>query len=340
MSNTLLWIALAGGELLLIIFIALLVSWIRNRIMRRRDRKAIDALVSNSRGRKEERMAELGDFLGEKYALEGEAHGYAVRALYKAEARLIQAFARTYLNRDARSASRFNRPVEDSVGEYWSLEAGVGHADFVHAADASAEEAMEAAQAAAEGQEMVDSGELAKLRKENETLSDELRLAMDTMGRMLNEYSNVFTKDADLGNIQVIDGEPSLDDFSEALTEAPEEAETMVETSEASGDQPEDASLVEEGAGNDEPGQDDIAATAAGEGDVPLDETPAPEGAAVASGDNVFDQAEAVLNQADRVLREMGMAEADVQPDGNAAAASTLADEEIDDLLDKLDKQS
>ena len=49
------------------------------------------------------------------------------------------------------------------------------------------------------------------LRKENQELSAELRITMDTLSRMLNEYSTVFTKDADLGDIQVIGGESDAD---------------------------------------------------------------------------------------------------------------------------------
>lgn len=373
MSDTLLWIALSGGELLLVLFIALFVSWVRNRVMRRRDRKAIEALVSHSRERKDERMAEIGGFLGEKYALEGDAHGYAVRALYKAEARLIQTFARTYLQRDARAASRFHKPIEDGMGEYWSLEPGVGHADFVNAeAAAEQEEAMVRAAAAEAAQEMVDAGELEKLRKENATLSDELRLAMDTMGRMLNEYSNVFAKDADLGNIQVIEGEPTLEDPSEALTDAPLEeeaaaeaaAESMAQATEPSADVT-DAADVEEPAETEDGGQqalDEAVAVAEVEAvDVMLAEEaveePQPvvadEPETTSAGTSVFEEAEAVLGKADALLREMetgsvedpAQADADVLPEGQEGegveiSESRVDDAEIDALLNKLDKES
>ncbi|MCU7944859.1 MAG: hypothetical protein KZQ87_19500 [Candidatus Thiodiazotropha sp. (ex Cardiolucina cf. quadrata)] len=41
--------------------------------------------------------------------------------------------------------------------------------------------------------------EITKLKEENERLSEELRVTMDTMGRMLNEYSTMFAGGADAG---------------------------------------------------------------------------------------------------------------------------------------------
>jgi hypothetical protein len=355
MSDTVLWIGLAVGELLMIVFLALLVSWLRNLAMRRRDRKAVESLVAHSRGRKDERMAEIGDFLGSKYALEGEAHGYAVRALYKAEARLIQAFARTYLHRDAKAASRFHKPVEDGVGEYWSLETGVekteGDGDG-QAMEAAMAEASEAEAAEAEG----DDGELERLRKENQSLSDELRLTMDTMGRMLNEYSSVFAKDAELGNIQVIGGEAELDGDSEALAAEsvavdeetlPEEgaaadaaepvAEPVAEEVTEEMAEGEPAAVTEEAA--PEPAEaDDIDAIlqASTGGEV------APEAGVEIAGDL---EVSAGLSANEVDLSEAAEAglpaeEAITEQDAAEAKGEVSADEDVEALLEELDKRS
>lgn len=198
MNSGLMWAALAGGELLLVLFLALLISWFRNRAMRRRDRKAVRALVSQSRKRKEQRMAEIGEFLAKKYALEGEALGYAVRELHKAEMGLIQAFANTYLKRDAKAASSFIMPVEEGMAAYWGLSSG----------------------GPVQGEPAEDGGEMDRLRKENQELSAELRVTMDTLSRMLNEYSTVFSKDADLGDIQVIGGETDLAEEQDAESDS------------------------------------------------------------------------------------------------------------------------
>lgn len=228
MSGSLVWIALAAGEFLLIIFLALLVSWVRHRAMKRRDQKAIKELVAYYRGRKDERLGEISEFLGEKYAMEGDEQGYTARTLYKAEAGLIQSFARTYLNRDAKSALRFHKPVQEGFGEYWKLETGAEKGEpsaTEDLAELEAEAAAAAEQAAEEGGDAV---ELDRLRKENQSLSDELRLTMETMGRMLNEYSSVFSKDADLGDIQVIGGEADLD----AMPEETQQESAAVEAAE------------------------------------------------------------------------------------------------------------
>lgn len=190
MISTLMWAALAGGELLLVLFFALLISWFRNRAMRRRDRKAIKALIAQSKDRKEQRMAEIGEFLAGRYAMRGDVLGHAVRDIYKAETGLAQAFANTYLQRDAKAAAGFLRRIEDGVAGYWTLSPAMAGEQGVSAGDA---------------------GEVEFLRKENQELSAELRITMDTLSRMLNEYSTVFTKDADLGDIQVIGGESDAD---------------------------------------------------------------------------------------------------------------------------------
>lgn len=200
MSTTLLWAALAGGELLLILFLALLASWLRNRQMRRRDRKAIKLLVADAKNRKDQRLLEIGEFLSRKYALDGDAKTEAAQALYKSELGMVQAFANVYLRRDAQSAANFYKPVEDGFGAFWS--------------------AMPDASPLAESDESgvpEEGGEMDYLRTENQRLSSELRVAMDTLSRMLNEYSEVFSKDAELGDIKVVEGEPAAEEVQEAV---------------------------------------------------------------------------------------------------------------------------
>jgi hypothetical protein len=217
MSMALLWAALAGGELLLILFLALLASWLRNRRLRRRDRKAIALLVADAKNRKDQRLTEIAEFLSSKYALEGDRNDDATRALYQVERGLIQDFANIYLKRDAQAAANFCTPVVEGFSEYWAATPAASRAD-------------------AGGETAEEGGEMDYLRTENQRLSSELRVAMDTLSRMLNEYSEVFSKDADLGDIQVVDGEPVPEDTREdaavADDESGAEAELVVEGAE------------------------------------------------------------------------------------------------------------
>jgi len=198
MNDQLLWIVMTAGEVLLVVVLVLLVAWLRNQAIRRRDRKAIRSLVSQIRELKAQRRDEIAAFLGEHHGLSGETLERAVHDVYQAELQLIQGFANTYLKRDATTAASFHRAVEHGVSPYWQLPVlGV-------AQDGAGAELAPSA-AAGEEAEGSDSLEMDKLRSENVRLSEELRVTMDTMSRMLNEYSNIFSKESELQGITVID---------------------------------------------------------------------------------------------------------------------------------------
>ena len=163
---------LAGlaGETLLLVFVALVVSWVRNRAARRRDRKAMQALVARVKQAKPEREALIGQFLSEQMGLAGEVLGHARVTMLRAELGLLQRFAYLYSKRDAAKASHFDSDLEVAIQPYHALAI--------------------AGDAPAEGE--VDDSELERLQTENARLSEELRVTMETMSRMLSEYSTLF----------------------------------------------------------------------------------------------------------------------------------------------------
>jgi hypothetical protein len=123
--------------------------------------------------------------------------------MLRAELRLLQRFARLYGKRDASKASLFDTDLEAAIQPYHAL---------AIAGEPSAE---------AEAGE-VDSSELERLRAENNRLSDELRITMETMGRMLNEYSTMFAGEAPAGGPAA--GAPVAEKPAEAA--AAQDAET------------------------------------------------------------------------------------------------------------------
>ena len=171
MNNALLWMALGGGELLLIAFVLLLVYWIRHSSMARRDRKAVARLIAGARKGKAEREATIAHFLKEKMGLSGAAFEQAKVALLREELRLLQRFADTYRRRDSSSAAQFQLDVEAALAPYQDL----------------------SGTAATVPEARIDLSELESLRERNERLSEELSVTMDTMSRMLSEYSTMFT---------------------------------------------------------------------------------------------------------------------------------------------------
>jgi len=156
---------------MLVAFVFLLVSWIRHHSASRRDRKAIQQLVARVRKGKEDRGRAIASFLSEQMGLTGADLEKMKVAILREELRLMQAFADIYTRRDAGAAARFQLSVEASVAPYHALRGAGAYGD---------------------PESQVDSAELEALRRENTRLSEELAVTMDTMSRMLSEYSGMF----------------------------------------------------------------------------------------------------------------------------------------------------
>jgi len=169
MTDLMFWLALAGGEVLLLVFVLLLVYWIRHSAMARRDRQAIGRLISAVRAGRAEREAAIGSFLAERMGLQGAELDRARVAMMREELGLLQRFATVYRDRDAGSAAQFHIAVQSALAPWFEL-SGSGTA----------------------GGSETDDSELEALRQENKRLSEELSVTMETMSRMLSEYSSMF----------------------------------------------------------------------------------------------------------------------------------------------------
>jgi hypothetical protein len=181
MSDTLLIVLAAlGGELVFLLLVLLGVSWWRNKAARRRDAEAIAALVGRAKKSRVPREAAIEQFLGEGLGLSGDALQRTKARLVRAELGLLQRFAMVYRRRDADAAACFDLDMGSLLQPYHAL-----HADV------------------REEQEPVAPGELEDLRAENRRLSQELRATVETMSRMLNEYSSMFTSGAQGGEAPI-----------------------------------------------------------------------------------------------------------------------------------------
>lgn len=171
----LLMLAGLGAELVLVVLGLLSVSWLRNRAARRRDVKAMAALVARVRKGKAERLAALRTFLQDRLGLEDDARDQLAAALRHTELTMLKRFVAVYRGRDAATAGRFDNDLYEAIAPYHELSG---------ATVVTAEPARPA---------IVDPTELEALREENQRLSDELKITMETMSRMLNEYSTMFS---------------------------------------------------------------------------------------------------------------------------------------------------
>ncbi len=306
MSGTTWWmLAAVAGELLLLLLVFLSIAWFRNRAARRRDVEAMATLVARVRRSKAERYATLQGFVKEKLDLAEDAQRPLVAALSRAELVLLQNFLATYRDRDASTAVQFDRAVYAALAPYQQLSGSV------EVVEDSPRPAVEIAP--------TDTAELEALRKENQRLSDELKITMETMSRMLNEYSTMFSG-----------GEPvAVTPIAATLSNPLDQSQQARQPpSPGAADKSAADDVVVDFLGDESSDQDvvqvdvEIQPTAVGEQDF--------------DGDNNIDDAAAVdgtWNAVDDVLQHVATeAEAELPGAGAPVSANDAAAEDIDDV--------
>ncbi|MGD2117768.1 MAG: hypothetical protein PVG66_05370 [Chromatiales bacterium] len=159
-----------------------------------KDKKAAKLLlerVGEDRGRREE---QIRDALS-RYGLQGDYLESQVEFIDRAEKLLYQRIANMYVQRNFGRLAGFNVSFEQAISPYLKLDL---------------DNALAGAGAVAEtNDEALDDGELENLRKENKQLSGDLSTTMDTMGKMLNEYSSMFGEADEDG----LDGDKIMEAF-------------------------------------------------------------------------------------------------------------------------------
>jgi hypothetical protein len=159
------------GLLVLSGVLVLLVILRKGRI-----RKAAHHLAERVQSDKEKRTERLKALLAEKYGYEGSGLDQALHNITQTEMRLYQNIINGFLKDDQIFLQQVDVDVENLVLSYQGLNTPQGSSsEVVQVSDDS--DTVE---------------EIKHLREENERLSDELKVTMDTMGRMLNEYSTMF----------------------------------------------------------------------------------------------------------------------------------------------------
>lgn len=246
MNGISLWLGLLGAEIVLVVLLLLLVAWLRNRAMARRDRKAVAMLIKHAREAKSQREQVINDYLM-GLGLQGESLQAGKTRILNEELRLLQRFADTYGKRDAASAAQFFIHAEAALAPYHEI---------------GAQGVAETAPAAGAG----DPNELEKLRKENARLSEELSVSMDTMSRMLSEYSTMFSTSDSEDSLSLVDEpeEAILDDGGEPEPVREDDAYSVGEGREQPGLESGELDI-----GEDLPGQTEILSDEPMEIDMP-----------------------------------------------------------------------
>ena len=181
MTPMTLTLALLVAEGVLLLLALLTVSWFRDNARRRRDDQAIETLVARVNQGRAQRESAIEGFLTERMQMSGAPLEQAKVAMVRGELALLQRFAGIYRRRDADAAARFDSELIAALAPYQELEAYAEPLQGEHRA--------------------LDHAEIEALRAENTRLSEELTVTMETMSRMLNEYSTLFAGGAPGGSV-------------------------------------------------------------------------------------------------------------------------------------------
>lgn len=141
-----------------------------------RIRKAAHQLAGRVQGDKPLRTERLKKLLSDRYGYGGNELEQTLHNISQAEMQLYQNIINGFLKDDQVYLQQLDVDVENLVLAYQLLKMPDGAAARVRDESPAG-----------------DDGELQRLQDENARLSEELKVTMDTMGRMLNEYSSMFS---------------------------------------------------------------------------------------------------------------------------------------------------
>ncbi len=281
------------GEVTFLMAAALIFIGVSSVVKRRKGRKYLSDMFASITSDRDNRKKQLREGLS-AYGLEGDNLENRIAEIDKQERLLYKRIAHMYNKRSDVMLSNLPVAVETSTKPYLEL-------SLTAVASQGSEEGSG-------GDSDIDPAEFKALKEQNEQLQDELSVTMETIGRMLSEYSSMFGSedDTDLDKGKIMEAfEVGEDD----LDEQGNDEDIIEESAEI-----EDLDVV-----NDEGGVED-------EGDVEVDD---------------FEIEEAPEDIEDEVLEEIpdeldGLGEAvDIdEPDGINLDEVSVSDVDIDDILD------
>jgi len=207
-------------ELVLLLLAVDVIIIVRFVIRRRREKTSIERLVTLVRRDAERRETQTRNLLEKKYGYSGEQLEKATKKIVREEKRIYQLLANLFATRDNVAIENLSINFEEAVEPYRALMVPKG----TESSGAGGED---------------DSADVQQLKDINQTLNEELRVTMNTLSKMLHEYSVLLADndidkedpDPDAVAALVTGGQVSEDDTSSvAVGDAVEEGEPDVMT--------------------------------------------------------------------------------------------------------------
>ena len=177
------------GEVTFLMAGALIVIGVSTVVKKRKGRKYLSQMFASVTSDRDNRKKQIREGLA-SYGLEGDNLENKVAEIDKQERLLYKRIAHMYNKRSDMMLSNLPVAVEATTKPYLELNLTVVPTE-----------------AGAEGSSDIDSEEFRALKEENERLQDELGVTMETIGRMLSEYSSMFGSDeeADLDKSKIME---------------------------------------------------------------------------------------------------------------------------------------
>ncbi len=207
----------------ILLFAALTWLYFASR-KKKNDRQAALKLVEQIKHQSDTRLTATGSYLEEKYQFEGQQLAKAVKSIDKAEKSFFQKVIDMYLKRDAEAFGKLDAFVAEMIAAYKELTPAIR----VEKSDNNDAEK---------------DAEIARLKEENEQLTEQLAITNKTMSDMIAEFGNMFGggKDNELEQNEVVnklikkhqqadsaDVDPDLERAETAEAEEVEEANTAM----------------------------------------------------------------------------------------------------------------
>ncbi len=291
---------LAIGELLLLSLIYAGVVHYLAFSKRQRERAAVKQLVARIQEDSGRRESETRKIMQERFGLSGDDLEAVVRKIAREEKVFYQTLIDVFIRRDTEAIQNLCVDYEGSVDAYRTLQLPSRGETVDGGSEPDADHTEE----------------LLLLKSENQRLSTELQLTMDTMSNMLSEYTQMFAGGADVSldrtklqevltpGEQADPAPPALDDEA-GLQDVDAVAEPLsdaADTDRSGGENPEpgdELKALDQELGMRELADEDLAAEASPQA-IDLDETvvlsPGQHGEAGAHVDEVIDPGDEVVS--------------------------------------------
>lgn len=202
------------GELLLITAVTSVFMLTGSVRRKKRDHAAALALIGQIKAKEESRLEETRALVGRIQGASDTAAEVLAQSVRNGELAHYQLLVDSYIKRDAQAFQGVCESFEAATDPYRKM----GYAQESVSEDAEVQ--------------VVDPGELEILREEKERLAEELKITMETMGRMLTEYACMYAG----GSAEEFDKESIASMYSADEADSEEGEEDVVEATASSGE--------------------------------------------------------------------------------------------------------